>query len=245
MDYQVEWSHSGVEAWFRTQHGHRVLRQFREQLHPLSSAIKGDKIIQLGLTSSAPLCSQLSFSHDWLVSRAKSENTLTIQADYDYLPFENESMNAILMPLSFCDRPFQDWPLDEVDRVLKSMGYVIIFAVNPLSLWGIGMHFRSVSFIHKRVNHIPSLFQLKRALMRRGFQHYHVNYFYYLPPVSKNIAINRFRVIEQMGGLFPPWPAAFYILVMKKSNLIYPNATFPVMQDKMSLINANELTAFF
>lgn len=230
----MEQFHNGVEAWFRTQHGHRVIHQFREQLRPLSPMIKGEKILQLGVTSTTPLFIDLSYSHEWVLSCHPNDDPCSIRARYDYLPFENESLNTILLPLSFCERRFQDWPLDEVDRVLKSMGYVIFFAVNPLSLWGMGMHFRRLSFIDKKVSNLPSLLQLKRAMLRRGYQHYFVNYFYYLPPVSKNITINRFRVIEQMGELFPPWPAAFYILIMKKSSFIYPDPVVFAMQQKLS-----------
>ncbi|WP_367607189.1 hypothetical protein [Legionella sp. W05-934-2] len=226
--------HNGIEAWFQTQHGHRVMRQFREQLRPLSPTIKGDKILQLGLTSNTPLFSELSYSHEWILTSKSSNDSRVVRANYDEIPFENESLNALLMPLSFCERNFHDWPLDEVDRVLKSMGYVIFFAVNPISLWGVSLRFRKLSFIDKTVSHLPSLLQLKRAMLRRGYQHYYVNYFYYLPPVSRNITINRLRVIEQMGELFPPWPAAFYLLVMKKSSLTYPDAVVSTLTQKAS-----------
>lgn len=233
----VEQFQNGIEGWFQTQHGHRVLHRFREQLRPLSSTIKGEKILQLGLTSKTPLFSELNFSNQWIVSVQPNQDERSIQARFDYLPFKNESVNTILMPFSFCERRFQDWPLDEIDRVLKSMGYVIFFAINPISLWGLGMHFHKLSFIRKKVSQLPSLLQLKRAMIRRGYQHYYVNYFYYLPPVRKNITINRFRVIEQMGELFPPWPAAFYILVMKKSSLIYPDNIVPAVQPNITTAN--------
>jgi hypothetical protein len=231
----VERTHNGIEAWFQTQHGHRVLHHFRKQLRLLYSTLKGDKILQLGLTNTAPLFMELDFSNKWVLSPSPSGDTHTIRASYDFLPFEAESLNSILVPLSFCERSFQDWPLDEVDRVLSPMGYVIFFAVNPISLWGVGMRSRKFSFIDKKVLNLPSLLQLKIAMIRRGYQHYFLRYFYYLPPVRKNISINRFRVIEQMGELFPPWPAAFYFLVMKKSSIIDSDIIMPAIQHKISL----------
>ena len=230
----MEQFQSGIEAWFQTQHGHRVIHQFREQLRPLTSTIKGESIVQLGLTSTDPLYSDLSFSSKLVVSNQLSDCPQLIRANYDALPFENESINTLLIPLSFCERRIQHWPLDEVDRVLKSMGYVIFFAVNPISLWGLSLHSKKLSFMGKKVSHIPSLIQLKRAMIKKGYQHYYVNYFYYLPPVRKNISINRLRVIEQMGELFPPWPAAFYVMVMKKSTLIYPDSVVPAIQAKVT-----------
>ncbi len=48
------------------------------------------------------------------------------------LPFKRDSIDCILAPLTLQCFNLNKNPIDEIDRVLKPMGYLVIFGTNPI-----------------------------------------------------------------------------------------------------------------
>jgi len=120
------------------------------------------------------------------------------------LPFENSSVDLVLLPhvLEFSDNPHQ--VLREVERVLVPEGQVIISGFNPVSLWGARRLFK------RRRHHFPwrgqylSVRRLKDWLKLLSFEARAGSFGVYVPPLGQEKWIERFRFMDRAGDRW--WP---------------------------------------
>jgi hypothetical protein len=134
------------------------------------------------------------------------------------LPLNRDSVDCILAPLTM--NVLDESLLDEMDRVLKSMGHLIFFGINPWSFWGLRWHWNP---LHSLSTQWTSSFRLKRALSRRGYQTALYHPFYYIPPVQEEGWIQKLEVLNEMGKMIKPFPAGFYCLIVQKHQTASPS----------------------
>lgn len=135
--------------WQQLPHGQWLQAQLSEALAPHTAKIFGYYCARLGHLAADLELPNLRLRHEFSVAddtgaqtgsetnsakrSEKNEYQPTIQADLEYLPFAESSLDAVIMvgQLEFERDPHQ--VLREVSRSLIADGYVILAGFNPLS----------------------------------------------------------------------------------------------------------------
>lgn len=211
-----------LNQWFQTNQGLHVAHAFTEELSSLSSILSGDILLQLGEAGNNPWLAPLHYSHKWLITPYFSPNCAAITSLYT-LSLDRNSVDCILAPLSLEGGRRRENPLDEMDRILKPMGYLIFFGINPYSLWGISLRLGWHSDLKAFTSRPLSLSSLKRTLFHRGYMLCYTSKFYFLPPLFDNKWIKRLECLNKVSKIMKIFPAGFYCLIVQKFEERYTN----------------------
>lgn len=215
LDYQRH-RYRALDDWFRTSQGHHLGKSFAVQLARFEAYLRGNILLQLGLCGDNAWLDALLFHQKYILAPYLGAPDTNLVGSPQTLPFHRNSIDTIIAPMT-CEIFGRDkHPLDEIDRVLKPMGYVVFLGFNPCSLWGLALQaHRLPCFGHTQVTLTSSLL-LKRALLARGYQQEAFEVFYYVPPFQDEAWIKRCLFLNDMGKLASFFPAGFYCLIVQK-----------------------------
>jgi hypothetical protein len=221
-----------LNAWFKTFQGQCVGQAFALELMPLREQLKGRHLIQLGHCGDNPWLPELAFQHRWVVSPCNIPQKTSFLTSLTALPIERDSIDCVLAPLTLEAFSPDKNPLDEIDRILKPMGHVIFFGVNPLSLWGLCLYLRQLACFGQAHPNLTTFMHLKRAMLHRGYHVCALTSFYYIPPVSNESIIRRLAFLNAMGKIVWPFPAGFYCLILQKYQYCWPSLLVDVKKEE-------------
>ena len=208
-----------LESWFRSAQGKAVGQAFLEELQTYDIQCMGETGIQWGEGGLSPWRIQFKYDHFYTVSPV-----LSLKADaymeFEHIALGRRSIDCAVLPLTLDRYPrlhgSHGLLLDAIDNAMKSMGYIVIFGVNPWSLWGLGLRTGFMSCFGNGEYRGQSVWSLQRMMHHRGYRQCHLSYFYYIPPVTTAIWIRRFEYMEEVAKLAPIYPAGFYCMVFQK-----------------------------
>ena len=130
----------GMQQWFETPPGRYLLDWERAEFDRAVGDIFGYHALQLGLPELDTLAAN-RMPHKWLAlaepAAAAGPVKPTIVTDFSALPFEENSLDLVVLPHSLELNLDPHATLREVDRVLVPEGKVVICCLNPASLWGL------------------------------------------------------------------------------------------------------------
>ena len=118
-----------LAAWLQTPPGAHLLAWEQAQVDAAVADLFGFHALQLGLPELDGLQAN-RMPHRWLAGR-------DLLCEFDALPFESASLDLVLMPHALELAPDAHALLREVERVLRPEGRLIVFGLNPASLWGL------------------------------------------------------------------------------------------------------------
>lgn len=224
-DQQVT-KYLAMDHWFNTPQGRRVAHAFTTELVPVCDQLKGERLLQLGSCGENQWLSLFKFNSKWLINPCLLAPKTSAVSCLTALPIERDSIDCIMAPLTLESFERPKSPIDEIDRVLKPLGYVIFFGVNPLSFWGAALRWNYLKCFGDRSSvTLMSSMTLKHDMMHRGYRQCFFDSFYYIPPVSREYLIDKFEFFNEMGKMIWPFPAGFYCLIMQKFQYISPFMT--------------------
>lgn len=207
--------------WLDGPQGSAVSRSFGAELSLHASSLRGNVLLQLGGHIHNPWLTTLAYQQKWVGSVAESFAPASLQLDFLDLPFDRHSVDCVLMPLTLeCQNKNESYLFDEIDRVTKSSGYVVIWGVNPWGFWGIANRCNLLKRMGFGQLTCRSPMSIKRALVLRDFYVCSLNGFYFLPPVGSMRSLQMLEVLNEVGMMLWPFPASFYCLVMQKMSPI-------------------------
>jgi hypothetical protein len=129
----------------------------------------------------------------------------------------------VLAPLTL--EPYADnfSIIDEVDRVLKPMGYAVLLCINPWSLWGGALKYGFLSCFANEHSKSHSAFTINRLFTQRGYRQCALYYFCYTPPMKNQKFIHKLAFLEEVGKMLWPFPAGFFCYIAQKYEHIHPD----------------------
>ena len=223
MDEQ-RYNYRALDDWFRTPQGHHLGEAFALQLARCEDYLRGSTLLQIGLCGHNLWLDFLSFKKKYTFTPCLDAPQTHFIGSPQTLPFHRNSIDTIFAPMT-CDIFGSDKrPLDEIDRVLKPMGYIVFLGINPLSLWGMVRRFHGLPCFGRASVTLTSSLFLRRELLARGYQQEAFEVFYYVPPFQNEKWIKRSLFLNDMGKLASFFPAGFYYLIMQK----YENSLPPL-----------------
>lgn len=148
---------------------------------------------------------------------------VVLRCDFDALPFADHSLDLVVLPhtLEFARDPHLT--LREVERVLMPEGRVVIFGLNPASLWGVRQ--RLCRWLPRAVVGDPYLprsgefigyWRLRDWLRLLSFEVEGGRFGCYAPAVRSQRWLQRFDWMDRVGDRWWPVFGAVYSLVAVK-----------------------------
>lgn len=211
-----------LNTWFQTPLGLFVAEEFTLQLELVTDFLNGETLLQLGAGGNNPWLNALNFKHKWLAAPDITTKNISIQCSLAQLPLNRNSIDCIIAPLSLEAFSNGFSLIDEIDRVLKPMGFVIFLCINPWSLWGGAMKCGMLSCYGDRKIKMRSPFNLNRIFIQRGYRQCSLSNFCYIPPVNSKSLIKKLTFFDEVGKMLWPFPSGFYCYIAQKYEYISP-----------------------
>ncbi|OYV54583.1 MAG: hypothetical protein B7X00_01200 [Legionella sp. 21-45-4] len=205
-----------LDDWFRTPQGTHVANDFALHVALVADMLYGSTVLQLGNCGNNTALSRLPFKRKWVVSPCLDAMGTHVISSVKSVPFARHSVDCVFAPFAMEIVGWDNSPLDEIDRVLKPMGHLILFGMNPFSLWGLALRAGFINRLGNRGISLISPLLLQQRLLQRGYVQRVFESFYYIPPVRDLKWIRRFEFLNQMGKMLSPMPPGFYYLMMQK-----------------------------
>jgi len=205
-----------LNDWFLTAHGEKLQLTIESLLQSVPMQNFSQRYLQIGSCGQNHWFSELHYSQKWLLSPCPlSENHL--EADPYYLPFGSDALDVIFSPFAL-NMGLEPWRLIyALDQSLSSMGYLIFMGLNPMGIWRWSRFFGKKQWYQSAGG--CSFWRLKAILNYFGYRQVDAQFFYFIPPVQNQHLISYFDLVDRFAKLIPPYPPAFYFLVMQKQEL--------------------------
>lgn len=225
----------GLAEWLRTPAGRYLLDWEQQHLDRAVADIFGFHAVQLGLAELDALRAN-RMPHRWVcgdgsITAPHDElgtppAAIALHCDFDALPFDNQSLDLVVLPHSLELARDPHLALREVDRVLRPEGRVVIVGFNPTSLWGLrqrlGRMRRGLGLARRRALFLPSAGEfigyrrLRDWLRLLSFEVEAGRFGCYRPPVASDRWLSRFEWAERAGDRWWPVFGALYSLTAVK-----------------------------
>lgn len=234
LDEQIN-KYRALDEWFQIPQGQRVAQAFNTELMEIGEQISGEKLLQLGNCGDNLWLPALKFRHKCIISPAPVSQKTSLISSLTMLPIERDSIDCIIAPFTLEAFSGSKNPIDEIDRVLKPMGYSIFFGINPCSFWGLALRWKRLNCFGNTSSTLTSSFSLRRIMLQRGYSQCALTSFYYIPPVKSESLIHRLEFFNEMGKMVWPFPAAFYCFVVQKYQHCPPSILNELAENELNL----------
>ncbi len=223
-----------LDAWFQTPQGMHIEKAFSEEFAPLKSFLRGDNLLQLGSFADNAWLKLINYSFKRCATPVFKEGSpASFLTAFNQLPVARNSIDCIVAPFTFELLSGLKTAIDEIDRILKPTGFVVFLGTNPLSFWGILMRLGHLPGLGKMAGRPQSALVIKRAMYRRGYRHCSFSSFYFIPPLKQEKWLKRLEVLNTLGKIIWPCPAAFYCLVMQKYQCADSDLFIDTVEEKL------------
>ena len=222
---------NGLDEWFQTPAGSYLLAWERVQYEQAVADLFGYHALQLGMPQLDALQGN-RMPHRWLAGNeardedddAAANERIAIVTDFSALPFEENSLDLVVLPhaLELSEDPHAT--LREVERVLVPEGRVVISGLNPASLWGLRQR---RAHLYRRLGFGVELFlpaagefigywRMRDWLRLLNFEVESGRFGCYRPAVGSPRLLGRFEWMDRMGDRWWPIFGAVYFIVAVK-----------------------------
>lgn len=232
LDEQAN-KYRALDEWFKIPQGRRVAEAFASELMQVNEQLNGRTLIQLGSCGENTWLSPLKFRHICLISPCIVPDKVSIISSLSMLPIERDSIDCVIAPLTLEAFAGSKNPIDEIDRVLKPMGYAIFFGINPFSFWGAALRWGHLGCFGQATRVLTSSLSIRRMMLQRGYRQCALTSFYYIPPVKSNVLIKKLEFFNEMGKMVWPFPAAFYCFIAQKYQHCPPSLRTETVQREL------------
>lgn len=178
-----------LRAWFQTELGRAVLGVEQQLIDSCLSDCFGYHLLQLSVDNDLTFYDncrvQRCFKAGTVPPQGAAERSLFVQCDVQELPFESDSLDAVIVhhAMEFAANPHA--VLRELYRVTVPEGRIVLVGFNPWSMLGARMamgRYRSNSIWR---NHFLSVSRLHDWLQLLGFTIERTDYGFHRPPLHQ------------------------------------------------------------
>ncbi len=193
----------------------------REQAAAAVADVFGFHALQLGLPQLDALDAN-RMPHRWLATETVHEKAALVTS-FAALPFPANSLDLVVLPHSLELTADPHATLREVERVLVPDGRVVIFGLNPMSLWGFRQHrahlYRRFGWNHMflpEAGEFIGYLRMRDWLRLLGLEIESGQFGCYRPAMASSKWLARFAWMDQAGQRWWPILGAVYCLTAVK-----------------------------
>ncbi|MCL9684980.1 methyltransferase domain-containing protein [Legionella maioricensis] len=230
IEQQIK-QYRALNEWFNLSLGLSVANEFSEQLKSVNDYLRGETLLQLGNCGDNPWLNMLNFNRKWIASPFALNNKIHLECSFNQIPLNRNSLDCVLAPLTLEPYGNSLSLIDEIDRILKPMGFIILLSINPWSLWGGAMKCGLLHCYNDRAIKMRTPFHVNRVFLQRGYRQCALSNFCYIPPVNSKSLIKKLTFFDEVGKMLWPFPSGFYCYIAQKFEAISPSLiTAPIEQ---------------
>jgi SAM-dependent methyltransferase len=215
-----------MQQWFETPPGRYLLAWEKAEFDRAVGDIFGFHALQLGLPELDTLKAN-RMPHRWLALRHPGEQTggarPALYTEFSALPFEENSLDLVVLPHSLELNVDPHATLREVERVLVPEGKVVICCLNPMSFWGLRQRrahlYRRLGFGELYLPDAGEFIGYRRLrdwLRLLNFEVESSSFGCYRPALASERWLDRFDWLDHVGDRWWPIFGAVYFLVAVK-----------------------------
>lgn len=218
-----------MQQWFETPPGRYLLAWEQAEFDQAVADIFGYHALQMGLPGLDALRTN-RMPHKWLaLSEAASAQSEAgrkpdLVTDFAALPFEENSLDLVVLPHSLELNLDPHTTLREVERVLVPEGRLVICCLNPASLWGLRQR---RAHVYRRLGfgelYLPDAgdfigyWRLRDWLRLLSFEVETSSFGCYRPAFASDKWLERFAWMDPVGEhSWPIFGAAYFIVAVKR-----------------------------
>ncbi len=216
-----------MQQWFETPPGQYLLAWEKAEFDQAVGDIFGYHALQMGLPELDALEAN-RMPHKWLALREAEAAAGLVKpdlvTDFGALPFEENSLDLVVLPHSLELNLDPHTTLREVERVLVPEGKLVICCLNPASLWGL-RHRRTQ--LYRRFGFgelfLPAdgefigYWRLRDWLRLLSFEVEASSFGCYRPAFGSEKWLQRFSWMDAVGERsWPIFGAAYFIVAVKR-----------------------------
>lgn len=211
-----------LNKWFQSSLGIFIAHEFLIALEHQKDYLNGETLLQLGNCGDNLWLKKFNYRHKWIASPFFFADKVQIECSLHQLPLDRNSVDCIIAPLTL--EPFESSfsLIDEIDRVLSPMGFVILLSINPWSLWGAAMKTGLLHCYADSKVKMRTPFNLNRIFLQRGYRQCSLSNFCYIPPVNNPSLIKKLTFLDEIGKMLWPFPSGLYCYIAQKYQIIEP-----------------------
>ena len=202
---------SELDAWWQSKTGAYLLKQERAVLGNALPTIFGYYLVQSGCWGQPPAALlEASAIRARIIVGGCGAAGAAVAGDPAYLPFNNDSVDAVLLPHTLERVAEPEKVLREAERVLHGEGHLLMLGFHPWGPWGLRR------FLGRRPpwgGRFLPLWRLKIWLGVLGFEIVEVRHLLHRPPWRSRLLLLRSAFLDRLG-----WraTAGAYLVVAKK-----------------------------
>lgn len=204
--------------WLETPAGQYVRDWERKTVNGMVANVFGYQAVQLGLPGQdfleANRMPAKTRVQTWAGDAAGADlSRVGLYAEPERLPFDNQSIDLLILPhvLECSNQPHQ--VLREAERVLVPEGRVVISGFNPWSLWGAHERLPGLDPLTPVPAHMQvSLARLKDWFKLLSFEADRGRFGCYAPPCLSQTWLQRWSFMEPAGDRWWPVCGAVYVV---------------------------------
>ncbi|NML45512.1 class I SAM-dependent methyltransferase [Ramlibacter sp. G-1-2-2] len=216
-----------MQKWFETPPGRYLLAWERAEFDRAVGDIFGYHALQLGLPELDTLAAN-RMPHKWLAlpeaQAVAADVKPDLVTDFAALPFEENSIDLVVLPHSLELNVDPHTTLREVERVLVPEGKVVICCLNPASLWGLRQR---RAHLYRRFGvgelYLPDAgdfigyWRLRDWLRLLSFEVEASSFGCYRPALNTEKWLERFGWMDAVGERsWPIFGAVYFIVAVKR-----------------------------
>lgn len=204
-----------INDWFRTPLGGSVVEAECRLLSQRLAGLYARHVLQIGGFDRGQRPPLFCDARQWVLDDWPG-GPVDIAASAVELPFQNESMNVVVLihQLEFSDRPHQI--LREADRVLSPEGHLLVLGFNPFSFWGLRSLFTSRHSGPPWTGHYRSQARIEDWMRLLGLKIEGKERLYFRPPLTNCALLGRLHRFEEIGSRYLRWVGAIHLTIGHK-----------------------------
>lgn len=216
-----------MQQWFETPPGKVLLAWEEAEFDRAVGDIFGYHALQMGLPELDALRAN-RMPHKWLAlgagGAAEGARKPDLVTDFSALPFEENSLDLVVLPHSLELNVDPHATLREVERVLVPEGKLVICCLNPASLWGLRQR---RAHVYRRLGfgelYLPDAgdfigyWRLRDWLRLLSFEVETSSFGCYRPAFASEKWLERFSWMDAVGERsWPIFGAVYFIVAVKR-----------------------------
>lgn len=202
-----------LDYWINTCQGRYLVTWVEQQCNQHLADIFGFNALQIGL----PNCNLLTANRIPLQQTLADAGLANCLTDFAHLPIDSQSIDLVVLPfvLDFAADPHQ--VLREIERILRPEGQLIVFGLNPWSLWGLRCWGHRIwANLRKQPAHFPwnghylSPPRLRDWMKLLSFEAHRPVWGCFAPPCESAKTLQRLAFMDAIGQRVWPFSGGVY-----------------------------------
>ncbi|NQZ32327.1 MAG: class I SAM-dependent methyltransferase [Oceanospirillaceae bacterium] len=207
-----------IQQWFDSELGGELLDAQKRAINRLLPNLFGYHLVEVAINPNMALCDQSLIGHKVIISEQHQlglcdRSVLCLATE---LPFEQNSVDVVLLhhSLDFTENPHQ--VLREAIRVLRPGGHLLVVGFNPSSWWGLQRVCKRKACTPWSQGQFISQSRLADWMSLLGLTQLRLITDYYLPPIKSRKWRARFEKFQAYGRRSLPKNGAFTVTLARK-----------------------------